>query len=163
LFNKQDIEVLLWSKSMARATLFFLIALALALAIPACGPGADNANDGHSHGNAAGLKLTLNDGQKWKSDDHTRESMKGIADALDAEKREDVAGINALGKDLNTRLQELVLGCTMTGPEHEQLHVFLNEFMPAVERMVNAQDADLAKEARQDVRHLVDEYKAYFE
>lgn len=137
--------------------------VAAAFAFAACGHADNNPANDQAHGNAAGATLTLNDGKKWQADQHTNDAMAGISKALAEQPTTTTEDLNALGKELKIRVDALVQGCTMTGPEHQQLHVFLEEFIPAVEHLAQATDAAKAKEAHQQVSHLAEEYGKYFQ
>jgi len=140
-----------------------LLLVAAAFAFAACGHDDNHPVNDHAHGGTAGATLKLNDGKKWQADRHTNEAMAGIAKALAEQPTATTDDLNALGKDLKTRVDALLQGCTMTGPEHEQLHVFLGEFIPAVQQLADETDDGKAKDAHQRVRHLVEEYSGYFQ
>jgi hypothetical protein len=101
--------------------------------------------------------LQLNDGKKWVMDDHTRSmfaTMVGRVEGWDAggEAAEELGG--ALENDLDALIQ----GCTMTGEAHTQLHRFLMDLIPAIEKLV-------AREGDQEVRRvkeLLAVYPRYF-
>jgi hypothetical protein len=140
-----------------------LLLVAGAFAFAACGHDDNHPANDHAHGDAAGAALKLNDGKKWQADQHTNEAMAGISKSLAEQPSASTEELNALGNDLKTRVDALVQGCTMTGPEHQQLHVFLEEFIPAVEHLAQETDAAKAKEAHQQVSHLAEEYGKYFQ
>ena len=118
----------------------------------------------HTENTAAEEGLTgiaLNNGQKWQMDDHTRSSFAKMAEsflnidhmALQGE------GLKKAGADLQVDLNALIQGCTMTGAAHDQLHVFLTGYIPAV--------ADLSESGRsadaESVKHYLERYGDYFE
>lgn len=140
-----------------------LLLVAAAFAFAACGHDDNHPANDHAHGEAAGATLTLNDGKKWQADQHTNEAMAGIRQALADQPAASIEELNALGKELKIRVDALVQGCTMTGPEHEQLHVFLNDFIPAVQHLAAETDHAKAKEAHQHVSHLAEEYDKHFQ
>lgn len=111
-------------------------ALLLAVAVtPACkhdhdhGPGADHSHD-DDHAKSSRHKgpdgkipkaFELDDGKKWQMDDHTRASIKRMNELVTN------AGDDhpALAAALEAELEVLIKGCTMKGPSHQQLHVFI--------------------------------------
>jgi len=107
------------------------------------------------------VALELDDGHKWKVDDHTRSvfaEMKEIF--LGADHRSlGEEGLKKTGADLQAKLHELIRGCTMTGAAHDQLHVYLTGYMPAV--------ATLAETGRMEeamkVEHYLVTFGEYFE
>lgn len=144
--------------------LFLTLLLVLgAFAFAACGHDDNHPANDHAHGDAAGATLTLNDGKKWQADQHTNDAMAGIGKALAEQPASTTEELNTLGRELKTRVDALVQGCTMTGPEHQQLHVFLEEFIPAVQHLAAETDHAKARQAHQQVSHLAEEYTKYFE
>ena len=103
----------------------------------------------------------LNNGQKWKMDDHTRfvfDKMAGSflqADHSSLKKEE----LKKAGSDLQILISELVQGCTMTGDAHNQLHMYLTGYIPAVSALSDSgRIADAEK-----VEHYLKNYEKYFE
>lgn len=120
---------------------------------------------GHAaHAAAGGLTLKLDDGKKWKMDDHTRAALGTIEARLaKGPATDDIAGYKALGAELDGEIQNLVRGCTMTGPAHDQLHVWLTRFIPAVGALGEAADLGAAKGKRVEITTLVAAARQHFE
>lgn len=88
-----------------------------------------------------GPKLSLNNGEKWPMDDHTRAALGKLEARLKAgPASDDVAGHHALGRDLDAEVKALIQGCTMKGAAHDQLHVWLMAFIPAVGALQEGDD-----------------------
>ncbi|NQV37251.1 MAG: hypothetical protein HQ509_04490 [Candidatus Marinimicrobia bacterium] len=105
--------------------------------------------------------LVLNDGQKWKMDDHTRSifvKMSGSFLNIDHVSLEG-DGLKKAGTDLQADIKLLVQGCTMTGPAHDQLHIYLTGYMPAVAALTEKGSIEDA----QKVKHYLEKYTEYFE
>ena len=102
-------------------------------------PSEEASHEGHD----GEMQLTLNDGTKWTVDDHTQASAERLAKlAAEAPAIDSQDAARALGKVLDEELDVLVKGCTMTGPAHDQLHVFLTAFIPQVEKLKNETAVD---------------------
>ena len=117
-------------------------------------------SEAHTHATADD-NLVLNDGQKWQMDDHTRASFADMAGAfrdVDATAL-DTEGLKAAGADLMTDLKGLISGCTMTGEDHDQLHVYLTAYIPAVTELEKSGELKTA----QEVQHYLSIYADYFE
>jgi hypothetical protein len=105
--------------------------------------------------------LRLNNGQKWMMDDHTRSSFIRMTtsflntDHLSME----VEVLKKSGSDLQVQIGELIKGCTMTGEAHDQLHVYLMGYMPAVDALSKSGQMEDAKK----VKHYLEIYDDYFE
>ncbi len=123
--------------------------------------------DGHQadgHEADQGLELTLNDGEKWPVDDSTRESATRLAGLVGGvESIGSVEDARALGKALDQELDTLVKGCKMTGPGHDQLHVFLVALFPQVEALEKQADLAELQQTREEIGGLLEAYEAHFD
>lgn len=143
-----------------------LCLLAATLFLLSCGDErteADNEHAEHAEHTSATKDegLVLNDGKKWQMDDHTRASFAKMAEAF---VNVDAAalgsdGLKQAGDDLKEDLKSLIQGCTMTGPGHDQLHVFLTSYIPAVTAL---QESGRVEDAKK-VQHYLAIYGDYFE
>ena len=105
--------------------------------------------------------LELNEGLKWKMDNHTRASFSTMADSFLGKDYSSLGGegLKQEGTVLRTGLDELIRGCTMTGAAHDQLHVFLTGYIPAVAALAEKGEVENARE----VQRYLEEYGRYFE
>ena len=132
------------------------LTLGWCLALSACGKQPSPAPDP-----LAGL--TLDQGKRWVADDHTRKSAQALLEATRRRAQElDVAATKTLGGELQSLLDQLVAGCTMQGPAHSALHVFLEALMPRVQAM-RGEDAKAAARSREEVVSLLSRFSTYFE
>jgi len=110
------------------------------------------------------LNLTLNDGEKWPTDEHTRLAAARLATRVDAAEnihsQEDAL---VLAGELDKELESLVQGCTMTGPAHDQLHVFLLALFPKVAALKEEKEVEKLQRIRTDIDALFDAYEKHFE
>ena len=137
-----------------------VILIAAVLAASSCSENNQSSSESHGHGP---IELTLNDGKKWQADQHTRESILGIREAMTTKPVNSPDETQALGHDLQRRLRVLVSGCTMTGEAHNQLHVFLEEFMPAADSLASQPDEEKARETLAEMHHMLERYDEHFE
>ncbi len=122
----------------------------------------DHGADHESHGSE--LELALDDGEKWQVDEHTRASSARLAALVgDAQTPASAEDARALGAALDAELDLLVQGCTMTGPAHDQLHVFLTAFIPQVTALKEVAEAGDAQPIREEIGSLLEAYEAHFE
>ncbi|MBZ0252471.1 MAG: hypothetical protein K8I02_03945 [Candidatus Methylomirabilis sp.] len=106
--------------------------------------------------------LGLDNGKRWSADEHTgRVAGEMVAAVRRAAGRNDAAATTALGNELQELLNRLVAGCTMQGPAHEALHVYLSALMPRVSTM-HGGDAAAASRARAEVARLLERFADYF-
>ncbi|MBZ0135529.1 MAG: hypothetical protein K8I27_04030 [Planctomycetes bacterium] len=146
-----------------KATVAIFAALTM-MTVVFAGCNGDNASPAansleHRHEAAPGETLKLNDGSKWQADTNTREAVNRMQQTV----REHTGDSMALGKVLQKQTSELVRKCTMTGEPHNQLHIWLNRYMPAVDHLAAETDDARSGMAREQVTHLLHEYDQFFE
>ena len=126
----------------------------------------DNVELHASHSASAAVKeglvgLELNDGRRWKLDDHTRSvfsEMEALFLNVDSHSLEG-EGLKKAGSSLEALSDKMIQGCTMRGAEHEQLHVYLMGFLPAIAAL---SETGRIEDAEKVTRYL-ERYDEYFE
>jgi hypothetical protein len=107
--------------------------------------------------------LTLDAGKRWLADDHTRKGIAALRGAVRAAAADaSPQATAALGKRLQDLGDQLIAGCTMAGPAHDALHHYLGILLPGIHRMTE-NDANAARQARQDVAVVLDRFGGFFE
>ncbi|NOY01049.1 MAG: hypothetical protein GXP30_15175 [Verrucomicrobia bacterium] len=101
--------------------------------------------------------VPLNAGEKWKMDEHTRNSIDRMKQLIES------GETATLGKSLAGEFHDLMKGCKMQGESHNQLHVFLGELMPGILALSSDENDEEFKAERSKVQKLLQEYELYFE
>jgi hypothetical protein len=117
--------------------------LLLLLALIISGPVmAQSDSHDHHHGQAAALEnLTLNDGEKWASDEPLRQGMNGIREAVSEAHHTIQAGgyeqadYRTLAETIDERIQFMFANCNLDPEPDGQLHIILAELMQATETL----------------------------
>ena len=99
-------------------------------------------------------KLSLDHGAKWKMDSHTRAMFASMSERIQAD-----GDLKEVGAGINEDLHKLIQGCSMTGAAHDQLHLFLAPYIPAVTELSHKG----TESAFQKVKHMLYDYQNYFE
>lgn len=127
----------------------------------------DHAHSGHQAATkepAAALALTLDNGKKWPTDEHTRQTAARMVARIDStvniHSRQDALDLAA---DLDKELEALIAGCTMTGKAHDQLHVFLVALFPKVAALKEQTEPDELAHVRGEIGSLFATYEKHFE
>jgi hypothetical protein len=105
--------------------------------------------------------LSLNNGDKWEMDDHTRTSFAAMAATFASKDHAAMStdDLKELGTSLRTDINGLIQGCTMTGDSHNQLHVFLTGYIAAVDELTESgQLQDAVK-----IKQFLHGYTEFFE
>ena len=110
--------------------------------------------------------LELNNGEKWSADSHTMDYATKMnmlmVQSKESQVEKTLATMQALGGALQKHLDELIRGCTMTGPSHEKLHLWLSEVAPNIAALKNAGTELQAKETYNQLKSQLKEFSAYF-
>lgn len=138
--------------------------LAVMLALVPC-VSAEEHPAGHSH-NSVLHELDLNKGKKWNADSHTMENATRMIALLDqfeiSSEDKTLLAMQTLGGKLQRNVAELIRGCTMTGPSHDQLHVWLSGVIPVVATLKDAETVSQGKEAYDQLSPRIKEFTEYF-
>jgi len=102
-------------------------------------------------------QLQLNNGQKWKLDEATRQNMKEIKAHISQASH---ASGGLSGDELEKHADKLIKECRMTGPDHDALHAWLGTFLQHVQALKTNRDAESASHA---VNEDVKIFDTYFE
>ncbi|KAA3611172.1 MAG: hypothetical protein D8M58_14450 [Calditrichaeota bacterium] len=148
-----------------------IIFILLTIFILACGnnkhskvDSEQNNSEIHAHQIADSISgMQLNDGQKWLMDEHTRSSFKKMASTFSASDHSSIEGLQGVGVELRGQVNELLKGCTMDGAAHDQLHVFMMGYIPAVDSLSSSNNLELGQEQAIKVKEYLDAYSVYFE
>lgn len=127
---------------------------------PTDAPAQPDAHAGHAPPAAGGLAIALDGTKKWQMDQHTRTVMSEIRATLTGAQVASKGDAVALADVLQEQLDRLISGCTMEGAAHDNLHLFLGVYIPALAglRTTDEPAAQLAT-----LQGLVRQYDDFFE
>jgi hypothetical protein len=117
------------------------------------------------HGQEAGplAQLQTNDGAKWELDELTRRIFRQASESLSRDNLTDLSACHALAGELKTGISELIAGCTMQGAAHDQLHHFLNAYIPAVNELQGSTALDPAQKVVSELRAQLKTFNQFFQ
>lgn len=110
--------------------------------------------------------LTLNNGAKWKADsitNHNVVNLKTIADNFRAKPFPSVDDYQLAGNDLIGGLNKLIQDCKMSGPDHDQLHKWLEPVLKQSNQLKAITDTSVARITFKSVDARIDAYHNFFE
>ncbi len=129
--------------------------------------GEDQANRIEDH--AHSIEQHSNDhsqGEKWNADAHTvklvEEMKKASAKFTKRRKAPTLLEFQALGNVQQVNLDRLIQGCTMSGPAHDQLHNWISDLAPKIQRLSKAKTAVTANASFEELERSIDEFGHYF-
>lgn len=142
--------------------LIYLISIIIVLTYLGCGEKQQSGQTVESQKTI--IKFVLNDGKKWQMDEHTRNAIKYLDSLLKSQDPiNTIENYNLLGEKLDDQLILLIRGCTMEGPAHDQLHIFLGYFYPMVQDLKKDNKVESSKKILAAMKNLFVEYHKYFE
>ena len=108
--------------------------------------------------------LHLNNGEKWKANEETTASINRMFEIakMDVEAGR-LSHYAAMGERLNLEKQTLFSTCTMTGEEHNQLHLFIMPLINKFEALEFVSNEDEAMILQKDILKDLNNYHNYFE
>lgn len=122
----------------------------------------------HSHETAGPAQLTLNNGQKWATDDNLRQGMSRIRDALTEELPAIQAGkataeqYRALVQKTNDQITFMVRNCKLDPQADAMLHLLLADIIAGADAM-RGKNGSEARKGAEKIAHALDDYGAYFD
>lgn len=119
----------------------------------------EQATDTHSK------ELTLNNGAKWKSDSSTNFHAANLAQITASQKsisNPTLEDHHNTAKKLEAEIGQLVSSCTMKGPDHDALHVWLEPLLGKVKSYNSVPELPKANEIFADIDNHIAAYNTYF-
>lgn len=147
---------------------FFVPFLILACCfLTACNSGTSTSHEeAHQHHDEVATELTLNNGQKWKSDaatDMNVASLKNRTDTFATNSAPVISTYQALGNDLGEGLNKMIRECKMSGPDHDALHLWLEPVIKESNQLKTVADTAQARQLFNSVKERIEAYQKFFE
>lgn len=117
----------------------------------------------HSINNAWVNEIKLNNGSKWDANIETTEGVEKMLDIVKSSNKETVEDYHALASDLNDVKNFVVKECTMKGPSHDNLHVFLHPLIEKIDALGKVSTATEGSEVTSSIKENLDGYYTYFQ
>lgn len=121
--------------------------------------------DHHEHGESGMDELALNNGAKWMSDESTELHGKNLVEiAKNYEKQEDksLEASHAYANEVEQEMAQLIQKCTMKGPDHDALHLWLEPILKDVKSLKESQDEVEATKTAHSLTEGIVKYPDYF-
>lgn len=118
------------------------------------------------HYDVANLKeLALNNGAKWQTDQSTNKhaaALNVIADSFEKNSNINLDSYHEFADTVQKELQQLINDCSMKGPEHDALHLWLEPLLTDVKNLKNCDNPEEAKIASASLIKDVRKYNQFF-
>lgn len=108
-------------------------------------------------------EIQLDHGSKWLANAETTLGVSKMLTALNGFNGGSVSAYQALGDDLNDLKNTIVKECTMTGPSHDNLHVWLHPLIEKIEALQNTDSEASGVQRAHDIEQHLNGYYEFFE
>jgi predicted small secreted protein len=116
----------------------------------------------HSINNAWVDEIKLDNGNKWEANVETTEGVDKMLNILKTNETKTVEDYHNLASKLNEVKNFVVKECTMEGPSHDNLHVFLHPLIEKIEALGKASTTDEGSEITASIKENLEGYYNYF-
>ena len=118
-------------------------------------------HEGHEQGSKSAPTLQLNNGAKWKADEPTQKNVSAIVKVINDSIYLDEKNRAQLSNQLQTRIDTLIQECRMKGPDHDALHLWLEQVLHDLKELKET-DKDYQKSFA-TLKKDVENFYAFFE
>ncbi|SDE45662.1 hypothetical protein SAMN05421636_105141 [Pricia antarctica] len=102
--------------------------------------------------------MVLNNGIKWQANKETTDGVRAMLSLINGTKASTIDDYKELGDKLNDVKNTVVEECTMKGPSHDNLHIWL---YPLIKKIELLQNAETTKEGAETLASIIDNLNAY--
>lgn len=108
-------------------------------------------------------EIELDNGKKWEAN---KETNIGVEKMLNIIKERDPRTLNEyheMASQLNDQKNFVVKECTMTGPSHDNLHIFLHPLIEKIDALGKVENVEEGSEIVESVKENLEAYFNYFQ
>lgn len=109
--------------------------------------------------------LSLNHGEKWLSDENTRNHVAKLSDIFSSFSNKSRSGISdyqSLASDVQRELNGLIKDCKMSGPDHDALHLWLEPVLNSTAKLKSTQTMEDAEVIVESLIKEINKFNTYF-
>lgn len=108
-------------------------------------------------------EIQLDHQTRWSANPETTIGVTKMLRTIQNYKGGTVSEHRKLGNELNEMKNYIVKECTMTGPSHDNLHIWLHPLIKKIEALQKVDDKKTGIQLIQDIEHHVTRYHDFFE
>jgi len=113
-------------------------------------------------GHESEITLTLNEGRKWKLDALTRTNIDAAKQVFQQSAESSKKDYATLAANLQDNANKLVSECTMSGKDHDMLHIWLEKYLSTLKEL-KTPEAETQKAAFNKMGKQLKSFDQYFE
>lgn len=107
-------------------------------------------------------EIKLNQGAPWRANRATSVGIVNMYGIIEESAPSSKAEYTALAADLNQEMNMLINRCTMTGPSHDNLHVYLEPLLRKLAELKETESAEEGKRLTSEIQEHLKLYNRYF-
>lgn len=124
--------------------------------------GDEMAAETHSINNDWVKEIKLDEGSKWKANPETTKGVDKMLSLIESSNTKTVKDYQALASKLNEVKNFVVKECTMEGPSHDNLHVFLHPLIEKIDSLGEVSTVAKGSEVKAGIKENLKEFYNYF-
>lgn len=131
---------------------------------------ASESHNNHQNHEASGVyanawisKIQKDNGAKWKADKPTNEGVQKLQNTINTQSASTLEEYHQLAKQLNDQKNFVVKNCTMKGPSHDNLHVWLHPLIEKIDALLKIDNVEDAARLTQSTKENINAYYSYFQ
>lgn len=129
----------------------------------------DTQNDHQNHetssvyANAWINEIQNDNGAKWQADTPTNEGVQQLQNTINTQSASTLEDYHQLAKQLNDQKNFVVKNCTMEGPSHDNLHIWLHPLIEKIDVLLKIDNVEDAARLTQSIEENINAYYSYFQ
>ncbi|AFL79674.1 hypothetical protein Aeqsu_0146 [Aequorivita sublithincola DSM 14238] len=116
----------------------------------------------HSLNNDWVNEIALDNGAKWEANLETNEGVLKMLEDIKSSEPQSIEDYHGLATQLNEEKNTVVKQCTMKGPSHDNLHVFLHPLIEKIGALGKVSTTTEGAEITKSIKENLDAYSNYF-
>jgi len=108
-------------------------------------------------------EIQLNDGARWDANMETTEGVLKMQELLKSQTSTSIEDYNQLAEQLNAAKNTVVAKCTMKGPSHDNLHVWLVPLIEKIDLLLKVESIEEASRIKNSISQSLEAYNNYFQ
>lgn len=106
--------------------------------------------------------IQLNNGQQWQANTETTEGILKMTELIEKSKPSNPEDFRRLGNELNEEKNLVIKRCTMKGPSHDNLHIFLQPLIGKIGELQVVETTEKGQQLLTEIMKHLEAYHSYF-
>ncbi len=108
-------------------------------------------------------EIKLDNGSRWNANIETTQGVDEMLKSVNGSNPKTVDDYHALGNTINEIKNTVVKECTMKGPSHDNLHIFLHPLIEKIDHLLKVTSTEEGSIIKSGIKENLTAYKNYFQ